>query len=140
MERLLKARERLLLNSKKGFTLVELIVVIVILAILIAALTPAILGVINRANVSADQADVRSVMMAGSVAGSLKTPPGVPDEDEIKAEIIGAANIQDGTYTIFFDGPIAVGGSLPQGSARGNEDAVVGDILGGGTPVTVTFP
>jgi prepilin-type N-terminal cleavage/methylation domain-containing protein len=51
-------------NSKKGFTLVEIIVVLVIIAILIAALTPALIGWINEARESAVRSEGRTVMLA----------------------------------------------------------------------------
>jgi prepilin-type N-terminal cleavage/methylation domain-containing protein len=98
-----------LLTNRKGFTLIELIVVIVIIAILIAALTPAILGVIRRANIAADEADARTVMMAGSVAGLAQPVPGMPpDGDAIKAEMAGAGNVRNGTYYVQFEGGGAV--------------------------------
>ena len=53
------------LNDKnKGFTLVELIVVLVILAILAAILIPALLGYIDRAREKQDVLDARNLMMA----------------------------------------------------------------------------
>ena len=146
MNKLLKARQRLVQNSKKGFTLVELIVVIVILAILIAALTPAILGVINRANVSADQADVRSVMMAGSVVGMTFNPPRAPAQTSteialFRDEFTGGVNVQPGTYTIYFDGAVAVGGILSGSHARSGSQVQVGAMQGTGSTTyqTVTF-
>jgi len=61
-------------KNTNGFTLVEMIVVIVIIAILLAALTPAVLGVVRRANTTADEADARSVlMMAGVLAAENQT-------------------------------------------------------------------
>ena len=136
MNKLIDARNRLRKNSKKGFTLVELIVVIVIIAILVAALTPAILSVINRANRSADEADTRFVMMAGSVAATLKSPPGVPPvlesssgkKDGIANQFSGASNLQSGTYTIYFDGPVAVGCTLAA-PAGGNPGSRCGEAV-----------
>lgn len=64
-------------QSKKGFTLVELVVVIAILAILAAIAIPAVVGIINNANDSqskTDAADIDSAcknFYAAVVSGSL---------------------------------------------------------------------
>ncbi len=50
-----------LLRNKKGFTLIELIVVILILAVLAAILVPSILNYVGRANDSRDQANARQL-------------------------------------------------------------------------------
>jgi len=117
-----------LLTSRKGFTLIELIVVIVIIAILIAALTPAILGVIRRANIAADQADARSVMMAGSVAGLQEVPPGMPaDDSTVIAQFAGAGsgNVRPGTYHVLFEGSVATACTFQTGF-RSNGPQTVG--------------
>lgn len=51
-------------NKKKGFTLVELIVVLAILAILAAMLVPALTGYIDKANKQKIVAETRSVVVA----------------------------------------------------------------------------
>lgn len=48
-------------QSKKGFTLVELVVVIAILAILAAIAIPAVIGIINSANESAAQSNAAAI-------------------------------------------------------------------------------
>ena len=52
-------------RTKKGFTLVELIVVIVILGILAAILVPSFIGYMNKANNSQAQIQARSLYLAG---------------------------------------------------------------------------
>ena len=51
-------------KNRKGFTLMELIVVLIILAILIAALTPVLIGWINDARETAERANGRTVLLA----------------------------------------------------------------------------
>ena len=58
------------LQSKKGFTLVELIVVLVILAILAALLIPALTGYIDKANDRAVIAETRACVMAAQTMAS----------------------------------------------------------------------
>ncbi len=48
-------------KSKKGFTITELIIVIVVIAILAAVLIPTFVSLINKANMSADEQAVRQM-------------------------------------------------------------------------------
>ena len=64
-------------QSKKGFTLVELVVVIAILAILAAVAIPAVIGIINSAQASQRKSDAASIdtacndFYAGIVSGVI---------------------------------------------------------------------
>ena len=66
-------------QSKKGFTLVELVVVIAILAILAAIAIPAVVGIINSATQSAGDSDASTVnnacktYYAGVKSGTITT-------------------------------------------------------------------
>ncbi len=81
-------------RNKKGFTLIELVVVIAILGILAAILIPVIGGFIARAQTAANQANAKnlynSVAMALAVGDTVATSPttsaaGAELPDEVKA-------------------------------------------------------
>ena len=65
------------LQSKKGFTLVELIVVIVILAVLAAVAVPQFLGYAQRARISNDLANAAAIISAAQVYLSEAETPTV---------------------------------------------------------------
>ena len=60
-------------KNKKGFTLIELVVVIAILGILAAILVPLISGFIERANLSADISSARMLYSAGAMDFSTRS-------------------------------------------------------------------
>ncbi|MEG0811952.1 MAG: type II secretion system protein, partial [Eubacterium sp.] len=86
-------------KNQKGFTLVELIVVLVILAILAAFTIPAMLGFVEDAKSKASIAMAREVYVAGQSAatdqtakaagGALVAGPSTAIDDQIKA-LVGA--------------------------------------------------
>ena len=63
-------------TNKKGFTIVELVIVIAVIAILAAVLIPTFTGLVDKANVSADQQAVRqmnTVLAASDAEDDIKT-------------------------------------------------------------------
>lgn len=64
---------KFLRKNKKGFTLIEIIVVLVILAILAAALIPSMIGFVNDARGKALVAEARTVFVAGQAIASELT-------------------------------------------------------------------
>lgn len=95
MNMLQKATQKVRKN-KKGFTLVELLVVLVILAILAAAIIPSMMGFIDKAREESAAAECRSALLAGEVVMNemygLGTLTGNADVDAGDAGVLDDIN------------------------------------------------
>ncbi len=61
-------------TNKKGFTIVELVIVVAVIAILAAVLIPTFSGIIKKANLSADQQAVRQMNVALAAEEAFTNP------------------------------------------------------------------
>jgi len=72
------------IQNKKGFTLVEVIVVLIILAILAAILVPSLTGYIDKANEKVAVAEARAFLIAAQVYASEEyASTGAVERDEV---------------------------------------------------------
>lgn len=86
-------------KNKKGFTLVEIIVVLVIIGILMALAVPAVMSYVNKAAETKLISEARSVMVASKEKGIELVKVGKLDElssTSNKTDIIQKSEIEDG--------------------------------------------
>lgn len=109
-------------NNNKGFSLVELIVVIAIMAVLIGVLAPALIGNIEKSRESKDFSTLDSVFSAvknayGDEAGNKSAPSGWVELGEIIGKSDKAFNAQVSEYVENND----VKNSLSSGACKGGK-------------------
>lgn len=88
-------------KAKKGFTLVELIVVISIIAILLLILIPSLLSYLDNARDTKGKANAKSAYNAGITVYTDEVAGGgsITDKDDLKTKVL-AAGIIDTTWDV----------------------------------------
>lgn len=86
-----------MLRNQKGFTLIEILVVITIIGILIVILAPNMSGVMNNSNVSSVETDLRTIK-TGVQQFYIDNRDGVFTEEKVK-EYVDISFIKDTTST-----------------------------------------
>lgn len=87
-------------NKKKGFTLIELVIVIAILAILAAILVPSVTGYITKADNARDEANARTVYMAASLALAEEKDPTTVKPEELAASAATLSGLDASKITL----------------------------------------
>ena len=88
-------------NNKKGFTIVELVIVIAVIAILAGVLIPTFAGIVSKANKSAALQEAQSVYKE---VYALDLSDGSLDHDIDTTEYENAGGVLQGTATFADDG------------------------------------
>lgn len=95
-------------KNNKGFTLVELVVVVAILAILVGLLAPQYTKYVERAKQSADANALENMVRAVELEATDPVTKLVPGTYVIKMDKIGAVTVTDNSYPTNKDSKAAI--------------------------------
>lgn len=127
-------------SGKKGFTLMEMLIVVAIIGILIAIMIPTFNNALNKARVSADEANLRSYY-AEVVADHMlndettKWPTAVTDSNTVMVDGV-TYTLQAGKYTLTVDSTndtIKIQYKIEKGPDKGKTVTIPGGAMSGGT-------
>lgn len=93
------------LTNKKGFTLMEMLIVVAIIAVLVAIAIPTFNGALTKAKESADVANVRALYAEWQLA-MLTDNKDLPDGNDAQTKFLSGPN-SDNTYKFNYSGNIA---------------------------------
>ncbi|MCI6972155.1 MAG: type II secretion system GspH family protein [Eubacterium sp.] len=117
-------------TKKRGFTIVELVIVIAVIAILASALIPTFSGVVKKAKEFADLQNARNAWLEYVANQVTSSGDGVPaDLDEGKI-----TKIKSGNGTFYADGMTFLGAEQPEGSTVAYECTVTKGKITARTP------
>jgi type IV pilus assembly protein PilA len=128
-------------SGKKGFTLMEMLIVVAIIGILIAIMIPTFNNALTKARISADEANLRSYYAQKITAYMLDetaNPLPTAAEDSGKSVTIDGQTytLQAGTYEITADTTndnFKITYSITKGSDKGKTVTIPGGAMSGGT-------
>ena len=118
-------------TKKRGFTIVELVIVIAVIAILASALIPTFSSVVKKAKEFADLQNARNAWLE-FVAGEVSKSNGVPAEFDAGK----ITEITSGTHKFYADGMTFVGAEKPEVSTVAFECTVENGAITTRTAVT----
>ena len=126
---LVKARD------KKGFTLMEMLIVVAIIAVLIAIAIPTFSSQLNKANIATDQANVRSAYAVMQTCKLLNVDP---------TSAAAALPAADTTWYMQKDGSFVAGETGKKNAYALKADGYTVDTVSGFTPtkgngITITY-
>lgn len=104
--------------NNKGFSLVELIIVIAIMAILVGVLAPQYLKYVEKSRTSADKDQLDSFYTACTTAAADPDLTGVPAYNTAKVQFPGGG--ADGTWTKEVED--TMGGSAPKWKSKASDN------------------
>ena len=125
-------------SGKKGFTLMEMLIVVAIIGILIAIMIPTFNNALTKTRISADEANLRSYyaeVVADHMLNETEWPKVDPDSNEVEVDGV-KYTLQAGKYTLTVDSTndtIKIQYKIDKGPDKGKTVTIPGGAMSGGT-------
>ena len=116
--------------NKKGFTIVELVIVIAVIAILAAVMIPTFSGIVTKAQKSANLQKARNAY--AQYTADIAYDKGLKAADIVYVEFVGANNTK--TYAVINAGVVAESTVTSTSAAPEGSTAIIIDINGDVVP------
>lgn len=96
------------LKNKRGFTLIELIVVLAVLAIILAIAVPRFVGIQDESRINADVATAEQMIKAARLMEAKRNDGNYTDEDNWDSDIMAwptpeSGDEDDGKFTLSYE-------------------------------------
>lgn len=108
-------------NNKKGFTLVELVIVVAVMAILVAVAIPTISSITTKATDAVNDSNARTIESVIKLAEAEKSNTTntytITVGDAVTAINAAKLGIESGTFSYLSTGSVIYGTTVPTGSS-----------------------
>ena len=107
-------------NNKKGFTLVELVIVVAVMAVLVAVAIPTIGSITSKAQTAVNDSNARTIesviKLEEAELSNSSNDYTITVDDAVAALVEAKLGIEEGTFSYLDTGAVVYGTTAPDGA------------------------